>query len=559
MRVEARRAYHVARTDFIARLRSRKLFVFLAVIIYLGYLINSGSFGVFYTVTDGPNINGALTSQLVGLNAGMAGSMVMLLAGFYVLRGTVARDERHGHAPVLSSSQTSKPVYLLGKLSSNAAVGLVTATVLGGAAVINHVIHGVGSTAPVAIVWPVFVMVVPLTVFVGAVALLFGTIGFLDGTFGRVAYFFAAIFLISGQMLRPETALPPSVPTIVKMLDVIGITLAYDLTFQSIQTAVPGFEGGYASFGTGGSNARTFTYTGGPWPTWFFVQRLGTLVAALSLTLIAALPFDWFRAERSGLLSWVSQQVPLGTTEQQAVSPATVAGSETISRPVVAESPVAVESMSLPSVTERGAGGFRRVIGLELRRLLREQPRWWYVGAGLLIVIPAGIVLTSGGIESPRRLLTPVSIWPLFVWSRIGSRTARHGVRPQIIASEYPIGQLLAEWLAGCLVTIGIGSSAFVLIAATAGPTALASIAGTVLFPPSLALVAGLWTGSPRLFEALYLGLWYIGPLNGGYFADFVGSTTRSVANAVPLVFAAAGVFAVMLAARRRRVYASGV
>jgi len=42
------------------------------------------------------------------------------------------------------------------------------------------------------------------------------------------------------------------------LLDVVGITLAYDLTFESIQVVLPGFEGGYASFGTGGSNARTF-------------------------------------------------------------------------------------------------------------------------------------------------------------------------------------------------------------------------------------------------------------------------------------------------------------
>lgn len=556
MRADLRRVYHVARTDFIARLRSRKLLAFLGVVIYVGYLINLGSFGVFYTVADGPSVNGALTAHMVGLNAGMAGSTVMLLAGFYVLRGTIERDDQHGHAPVLSSSQTSKGVYLFGKLGSNAAVGVLTATVLGGAAVANHAIHGVGPTDPVAIVWPVFVMVVPLTMFVGAVALLFGTIEFLNGTFGRVAYFFAAVSLISGQSLRPETALPASVPATVKMLDVVGITLAYDLTFESIQVVLPRFEGGYASFGTGGSNARTFEYTGGAWPTWFFVQRLVTVVIGFGITLSAAAPFDWFRAGRSGLLSRVSRQLSLRHLGRRVASlfSSDESGAATSTKSSEA-GPAAVETVSLPPVTERGVGGFGRVVGLELRRLIRGQPRWWYLGATILVVIPIGIGLTGGNPGAAPGLLSVVSIWPLFVLSRIGSRTARHGVRPQILASEYPVGQLVAEWLAGCLVILGVGSGTFALLALHTGPSVLVSITGAVLFPPSLALVAGLWTGSPRLFEALYLAIWYIGPLNGGYFADFVGITQLSVANRVPLVFAAVGVVAVLAAARQRQVY----
>ena len=219
--------------------------------------------------------------------------------------------------------------------------------------------------------------------------------------------------------------------------------------------------------------------------------------------------------------------------------------------------PAAVETVSLPPVTERGVGGFGRVVGLELRRLIRGQPRWWFLGATILVVIPIGIGLTGGDSGAAHRLLSVVSIWPLFVWSRIGSRTALHGVCPQILASEYPVGQLVAEWLAGCLVTLTLGSGTFALLALHTGPSVLVSVAGAVLLPPSLALVAGLWTGSPRLFEALYLAIWYIGPLNGGYFADFVGITQLSVANRVPLAFAAVGIIAVVAAARQRQVYAT--
>jgi hypothetical protein len=80
---------------------------------------------------------------------------------------------------------------------------------------------------------------------------------------------------------------------------------------------------------------------------------------------------------------------------------------------------------------------------------------------------------------------------------------------------------------------------------------------GLIVFPPSLALATGLWTGSPRLFEALYFALWYVGPLNGGYVADFVGVTSRSTAAAVPLIFAAIGLGLVAVAAQHRRVYST--
>jgi hypothetical protein len=486
----------------------------------------------------------------------MAGSTVMLLAGFYVLRGSLERDDQHGHIPLLTSSRTSKPVYLLGKILSNTAVGALTAAVLAGAAVVNHSIYGVGATNLIAISWPVFVMVVPLAVFVGAVALLFETVDLLAGTLGRIAYFFGAIFLISGQMFRPETAVPAAIPMVVKALDVVGITLAYDLTFESIRAAVPGFESSFANFGTGGSNAQTFRYEGGPWPVWFFAQRLGTIVIGLTVTLVAALPFNWFRAT-DGLLTKVRRRLPLDETSPAGTThPDSTPQTPADTTDTAMSAPTVSDDITIPSVTQRGTGGFRRVLTMELRRLLRGQPRWWYLGAGLLLLVPLGIALTGGGNEGVARGLLPlIAIWPLFVWSRIGSQTARHGIRPQILTSEYPVGQLFAEWLAGCLITVIVGAGAFTIFVATVGPTALIGIAGLVTFPPSLALAAGLWTASPRLFEALYLGVWYIGPLNGAFVADFVGITPRGTALGIPLIFALAGVVLVAAAAQHRRVY----
>ena len=43
-------------------------------------------------------------------------------------------------------------------------------------------------------------------------------------------------------------------------------------------------------------------------------------------------------------------------------------------------------------------------------------------------------------------------------------------------------------------------------------------------FIPSLALASGLWSGTSKLFEILYMLIWYLGPLNKLMALDYIGS-----------------------------------
>ena len=53
------------------------------------------------------------------------------------------------------------------------------------------------------------------------------------------------------------------------------------------------------------------------------------------------------------------------------------------------------------------------------------------------------------------------------------------------------------------------------------------------LFVPSLALFLGVWTGSSKVFEFLYILFWYVGPLSGFVPLDFMGVLPGSVAGGV--------------------------
>ena len=81
--------------------------------------------------------------------------------------------------------------------------------------------------------------------------------------------------------------------------------------------------------------------------------------------------------------------------------------------------------------------------------------------------------------------------------------------------------------MAGVLVAaaVGGGVAARYLIAGDFG--ALAAWAVGALFIPSLALALGVWSGSGKLFEAVYLVIWYIGPMNRTPQLDYLGATGR--------------------------------
>jgi hypothetical protein len=52
-----------------------------------------------------------------------------------------------------------------------------------------------------------------------------------------------------------------------------------------------------------------------------------------------------------------------------------------------------------------------------------------------------------------------------------------------------------------------------------------------------MALTLGVWSGSSKLFEVLYLFLWYLGPANRLGAIDFMGVTGPLLPSRTPLIF----------------------
>jgi hypothetical protein len=110
-------------------------------------------------------------------------------------------------------------------------------------------------------------------------------------------------------------------------------------------------------------------------------------------------------------------------------------------------------------------------------------------------------------------------------------------------------------WLAGVIITVIVGSGAWMRLALMGEITSLLSWLVGALFTPALALTLGVWVGNSRAFETVYPLLWYIGVINKVPVFDYAGATAEGLAMGMPVVYLAicAGLIALAVIGRCRQ------
>lgn len=533
-----RRIRHVASADFRQRVHSKRLLVVLAVVAYFGYLVNVGGVELVYQVPiDGGDsyraYYGEPTAAFIGIKAALTGSFVLLFGGYSLLTGTLTRDQQTGVAQIIATTPVTDREILLGKWLSHLGIVSLLLVTLSVATVINHLVAGVGTTNPVAIIVPIFVFGLPLGGVVAGVSLLFEATDRLAGTLGSIVYFTLSIASLAALVAALDSY-PGELPIAARAVDVLGYLLAYQVTAEPFLQVVPDYAGGLPSFGQVYSSEapETYRYVEPSLPAWGYVHRSVLLVCGIVVATIASVPYRRWAIVNDGPGRVRTFLSSLWRT-----------AAETTGSTVESSTPIDANT-SLTAVSERQSGGFIRLLRQEFRLAFRGQPWWWYLGA-------LGVVASGWFVSGPARLgvVSVALIWPLFVWSSLGVRSLRYGTTPFILSSGTPYGQLLAEWTSGAVVTTLVVGMA--IISGGVNMTALLTVAITVVFVPSFALASGLWSESSRPFELGLLLLWYVGPVNGVTQLDFVGASGDSP-TATLIGFGAAGVVCFLAAAVHR-------
>jgi hypothetical protein len=156
----------------------------------------------------------------------------------------------------------------------------------------------------------------------------------------------------------------------------------------------------------------------------------------------------------------------------------------------------------------------------ELRLNLKGVSWFWYL-------IAIGLIFASAilPLDAARMMVLPLAwVWPVLIWANLGARETLYHTNPLLFCLPFPLRrQLPVAWSVGFFIAILMGSPVLVRILLTGNLLDFAGLLVGALFIPSLALAFGCWSGGSKLFQAVYLFIWYLATVQGVFFLDFMG------------------------------------
>ena len=477
--------YCMARADFLERVRR---YSFLLTLGFAG-LLASGVYRGTIELALG-RYYGAPNSAWFGAFLAIVATTFLSLVGFYIVKSSVLRDEQTGVGRILAATPLSKFDYTLGKTLSNFAVLAAMVLVLALGAAVLQVVRGGGGIDLWKLLSPFLLVALPSMAVIAALAVLFETIPGLRGGLGNVVFFFVYMGLL---VLSIQ----------VKHFDFTGINLYMESMGAEIRRFDPTFHDSFAlQIGSDRLGRTQFDWSGLHWTASMVGERIFWLGVALTLSYLASLLFHRFDPASEFLRSKRKQVLEDAPSAQ--LKPAVFA-----------------ETSKRLSALGATRGGFVGLMLAELRLMLKGVSRWWYlVALGLWI---ASLVTPA---EASRGLLIAIWIWPILLWSKMGTRESFYQTSAFIFSSPQSLQrQFPAAWLAGVLVAMATASGvAARLLLGGDGQGLTAWLAGA-MFIPTLALALGVWSGTSKTFEAIFTCWWYVGPANHTPGADFMGLT----------------------------------
>jgi hypothetical protein len=527
-----RTLYHITRADFLERSRRYSFLVTLGLTIFAAYLYLPPSSANYLTLGLG-SYRGIYNSAWVGGAAAVLCSALLSLPAFYLVKNAIDRDERTGVGQIIATTPLSKSLYTLGKAISNFVfLAVMVAMIALSAGAMQLMRAEVFGLDPWTLLSPFVFCVLPSMAVIAALAVLFETIPWLRSTLGNVVYF--AVWLV--LLMISAASLPSSERVGEPTNDLWGIQVILSSMIKDTAAAFPDYQGSVAiGAATLPAPLQTFTWNGVQWTAEIILGRMLWLIAALGIVLLAALLFRRFdpapRKQKPASDTDLTESPPLNTAQP---------------------TPKPAHTYLTPLTSGQRAFDPGRILLAEIRLLLKGIRWWWFiVFAGLNV---AGLLLPT---ESARQYLLPAAwIVPLSLWSALGTREARHNTDQIVFSAPHPLSrQFPLMWLAGLVVTLVASAGIAVKLILVADWLHLLAWGTGALFIPTLALALGVWSGSNKLFEVVYMLWWYAGPINRVQMLDFMGAgSDLQLGNALLYGLFTTLLFALAMLGRKRQI-----
>lgn len=448
---------------------------------------------------------GVHNSAYVGASAAVLAALFLTLIGFYLVAGSVRRDEETRLGAILAATPLSKAAYLSGKLAAHFVYLVALGAVSLAAGVLVFLLHGSGPFVLADFVVPFAALVVPGLAFTAAFAVLFDVTPGLRRRAGLVLFFFAWTFVFlmlpvlgSGGFSehRPGQGYPLFDPA-----GLAGFT-------QWITDAVPGgvVEGISLGLIQTDEPLRRVLLPGVRLAGGFAQSRGLVFLWSLGVLGLAVAAFDRFDPsrrrgrEKSKRRTWRDRpRLSAGMAESAAADASGFAAKDLGSLPPVAVAP-----------------SFRRSVEAEVRLLWHGAGslRWPLLAAALAAAVP--VPPPRLGLAAFLLLLAPV-LSEAAAREKLAGTTALVFSQPGMPRSR--VGWKLAAAL-GFVLALGLPALASLTLSSPArGVAGLAGLAFVAVF----ATAAGALTGGGKLFTGLYVALWYAA-VNGSPSLDWSGA-----------------------------------
>ena len=499
----ASRLARLVLADVRDRTRRPGYLVSLLVMLWLGQHMLPPSGAAYRTFSMDELYRPAYGAAWVGTVTALLTGVWFLLIGFYQVKGAVERDRRTGVGQVLAATRMSSLAYVAARTLGNLAVFATQAGMVALAALVQQQLLGEDRRVDlVATLLPFLTLTVPLALFAAASAVLFDCVRWLRGGLGNFAWFLVLPMIMAASRADNVHGTVWS--------DLTGSSVVVEDVRRVMIAAHPDAASRPMSVSMGANfspefrehPATTFAWPGLRWDARAAASRLPWMLLSGLIVLASAWVFDRFDESRRPV----------------AVRPLRVWWPQRGPRAAAAPSRVSASGLTLAPHGFRPLG----VVRGELALLLKGQSSWWYLGMlGFLIAEIAA------PLRAVRDVVLPLaSFWPALVWSALGHREQRYATGGVLFSCPQPVARLLpAAWLAGSTLILVAGAPALLRLGLAGQIPPVLGWLLAAAFVPALALACGVWTGSAKFFEVLYLFLWYIGPMHHVAEVDYTGVT----------------------------------
>ena len=451
-------------------------------------------------------------SGAIGLGTASLGMIFVGLFGFYVISNAIRRDVVSRCGMIVASTPMRSGEYLLGKFLGNLAF---LATFVCGfmlSSMVMLAVRGEARLDPLVFIGQYLLLTPAAIVFVSAVAVLFESIPWLSGKFGDVVYFFLWTAVV-GLVVANETS--HGRINWARCFDFTGFGFMIDQLQRTLHT-----ESVSIGASTFDPTKPPIVFDGLVLTREWFLPRLISLLAPLSLLPIAALFFHRFDPVRTGRVSGKGRRNWIGKIQNLF-------------------KPLSRRAVALLMMSSRG-GSFIGAMWIDAALTLTLFP----------LVFVAFVAITIGAFVAPLAGALPFVFAALaLIVSDVATRDARAGTTASV-RSISRLRENYVWWKLGssCLLSLLL-CAAPVVRTIWHGPLAFAALICGIIFVASTATALGVTTANPKTFIVGFLTFWYVVVNDHGMnpmldFAGFYGRFTETTI----VLYAAISVLAIAVA-----------